>query len=192
MFVPHSPGQEIERDSEMAKIGFIVSTVDGHTLEICNRLVQVAAEAGFETSVVKLTADANIDLSEFDRIVIGASVRYGKHRPEVVRLINDNLDILRSKQAAFFSVNAVARKPEKREPHTNPYVRKFFQSVAWEPALIGIFGGRIDYSMYRFWDRTMIRFIMWMTKGPTALDSKVDFTDWSEVEAFGRALCASD
>jgi menaquinone-dependent protoporphyrinogen oxidase len=152
----------------------------------------VVEEAGFETSVVKLTADSNIDLGEFDRIVIGASIRYGKHRPEVTHLINDNLDILCSKQAAFFSVNAVARKPEKREPHTNPYVRKFFKSVAWEPALIGIFGGKIDYSMYRFWDRTMIRFIMWVTKGPTALDSKVDFTDWSEVEAFGRALCAAD
>jgi menaquinone-dependent protoporphyrinogen oxidase len=30
---------------------------------------------------------------------------------------------------------------------------------------------------------------MWMTKGPTALDSNVDFTDWDEVEAFGQALC---
>ncbi len=161
MFVLHNPEQEMERDSEMAKIGFIYSTVDGHTLEICNRLVQVVEEAGFETSVVKLTADSDIDLKTFDRVVIGASIRYGKHQPEVTRLINDNLDILRSKQAAFFSVNAVARKPDKKEPHTNPYVKKFFQSVAWEPALIGIFGGKIDYSLYRFWDRTMIRFIMW-------------------------------
>jgi len=174
----------------MAKIGFIISTVDGHTVEICKRLVQVVEEAGFETSIVMLTADTDTDLNAFDRIVIGASVRYGKHRPEVARLINDNLDILRAKQAAFFSVNAVARKADKKEAHTNPYVRKFFQSVSWEPTLIGIFGGKIDYSLYRFWDRSMIRFIMWVTKGPTALDSKVDFTDWSEVDAFGQALSA--
>ena len=176
----------------MAKIGFIYSTVDGHTLDICGRLVQVAEEAGYETSVVKLTPDSNIDLESFDRIVIGASVRYGNHRPEVARFIDENLDTLRSKKAAFFSVNAVARKPEKKEPHTNPYVRKFFKSISWEPELIGIFGGKIDYSLYRFWDRTMIRFIMWMTKGPTALDSKVDFTDWAEVDAFARAVCDLD
>ena len=35
----------------------------------------------------------------------------------------------------------------------------------------------------------MIRFIMWMTKGPTAADTNVDFTDWDEVAAFGREIC---
>ena len=35
----------------------------------------------------------------------------------------------------------------------------------------------------------MIRFIMWMTKGPTDLNANVDFTNWNEVEAFGQALC---
>jgi menaquinone-dependent protoporphyrinogen oxidase len=174
----------------MATIGFVYSTVDGHTLEICNRMAKIVEEAGFEAIIVELKSDSEIDLTQFDRIVIGASIRYGKHRPEVARLINNNLEILRAKRAAFFSVNAVARKPEKKEPHTNPYVVKFFKTIDWEPALIGIFGGKIDYSLYRFWDRTMIRFIMWITNGPTALDSKVDFTDWSEVEAFARALCA--
>jgi menaquinone-dependent protoporphyrinogen oxidase len=31
----------------------------------------------------------------------------------------------------------------------------------------------------------MIRFIMWMTKGPTDPKAVVEFTDWSRVEAFG-------
>jgi len=85
-------------------------------------------------------------------------------------------------------VNAVARKPEKKEPHTNPYVRKFLKTIRWQPAAIGIFGGKIHYAKYRFWDRTMIRFIMWMTKGPTAIDSNVDFTNWDEVDAFGKLI----
>ena len=173
----------------MATIGFIYSTVDGHTLEICQRLKTVVEEGGFEATILELTPDSAIDLGQFDQIVIGASIRYGKHRPEVVRFINDNIEQLESKHGAFFSVNAVARKPEKKEPHTNPYVRKFLKTITWQPAIIGIFGGRIHYAKYRFWDRTMIRFIMWMTKGPTNLDANVDFTDWDEVESFGRALC---
>jgi len=173
----------------MAKIGFIYSTVDGHTLEICERLVKVVEAAGNTAALVELTPDAKVDLLEFDQIVIGASIRYGKHRPEVAQFINDNIEIIESKRGAFFSVNAVARKPEKKDPETNPYVRKFFKGIAWQPTAIGIFGGKIHYAKYRFWDRTMIRFIMWMTNGPTALDSNVDFTDWDEVEAFGHALC---
>jgi menaquinone-dependent protoporphyrinogen oxidase len=68
-------------------------------------------------------------------------------------------------------------------------VRKFFQNSSWQPAAIGIFAGKINYSKYRFWDRTMIRFIMWMTNGPTALDSNIDFTNWDEVEQFAILIC---
>ena len=173
----------------MAKIAFVYSTVDGHTLEICQRLIEVVDRAGFEATILELTPDSAIDLAPYDQVVIGASIRYGKHRPELTRFINENTDVLESKLGAFFSVNAVARKPEKKEPHTNPYVRKFLKTIAWKPTIIGIFGGRIHYAKYRFWDRTMIRFIMWMTKGPTDLDANVDFTDWDEVEAFGLAIC---
>jgi len=173
----------------MARIGFVYSTVDGHTLEICQRLVEVVERAGFEATILELTPDSVFDLASYDQIVIGASIRYGKHRPEVARFIREHTGLLESKLGAFFSVNAVARKPEKREAHTNPYVRKFLKSITWQPAIIGIFGGRIHYAKYRFWDRTMIRFIMWITKGPTNLDANVDFTDWDEVEAFGLAIC---
>ncbi len=173
----------------MAKIGFIYSTVDGHTIEICRRLMEVAEQGGYETQLLELTADSKIDLEPFDQVVLGASIRYGHHRPEVARFINENAERLEAKQGAFFSVNVVARKPDKKEAHTNPYVRKFLKTITWQPAAIGIFGGRIHYAKYGFWDRTMIRFIMWMTKGPTDLDSNVDFTDWNEVDAFGRAIC---
>jgi menaquinone-dependent protoporphyrinogen oxidase len=173
----------------MARIGFIYSTVDGHTIEICRRLIQVAEQRGFDTELLELTADSDIDLKGLDRAVIGASIRYGKHRPEVAGFINANADWLTSTNSAFFSVNAVARKAEKKEPHTNPYVRKFLKSIRWQPAAIGIFGGRIHYAKYRFWDRNMIRFIMWMTKGPTAIDSNVDFTNWDEVDDFGKTIC---
>lgn len=173
----------------MAKIGFIYSTVDGHTLEICRRLIEIAKRQGFETELVELTANSEIDLEGLDRVVLGASIRYGKNRPEVARFINENAAWLESTRSAFFSVNAVARKAEKKEPHTNPYVRKFLKTIRWQPAVIGIFGGRIHYAKYRFWDRTMIRFIMWMTKGPTDINSNVDFTNWDEVDAFGKAIC---
>jgi menaquinone-dependent protoporphyrinogen oxidase len=106
----------------------------------------------------------------------------------VLRLIENNLAILESCPAAFFSVNAVARKPEKRDPDSNPYVKKFLRQISWHPTLIGIFGGKIDYPKYGFVDKTMIRFIMWMTKGPTDPNATVEFTDWEQVERFGKLI----
>jgi menaquinone-dependent protoporphyrinogen oxidase len=174
----------------VSRIVFVYSTIDGHTLEICERLAQIAEQKGHQTSLLELNANSGIDLDPFDRIVVGASIRYGHHRPEVARFIQENVAELESRPSAFFSVNAVARKPEKRAPDTNPYVKKFLSSIAWKPSLIAIFGGKIDYPSYRFWDKTMIRFIMWMTKGPTDPTATVDFTDWDEVEAFGLAISA--
>jgi len=176
----------------VANIAFIYSTIDGHTREICERLQQVVEKEGHQTSLQELTADPEIDLARFDRVVIGASIRYGKHRPDVARFIEKNVGKLEAMPSAFFSVNAVARKPDKREPHTNPYVRKFLKTITWKPPIIAIFGGKIDYPSYRFFDKTMIRFIMWMTKGPTDLNATVDFTDWDAVDAFGRAISTTN
>lgn len=172
----------------MAHILFIYSTIDGHTLEICERLQHVIEREGHRSSLRELTPDSEIDLGSFDHAVIGASVRYGKHRPEVARFIEQNIEALESAPSAFFSVNAVARKPEKRGAHSNPYAKKFLGSITWKPAAVAIFGGKIDYPRYRFGDKMMIRFIMWLTRGPTDLGSTTDFTDWDEVEAFGRTI----
>jgi menaquinone-dependent protoporphyrinogen oxidase len=172
----------------MAKILFLYSTVDGHTREICQRLAEVVTAEGHVAELVELTPAAKPGLDDFDCIVVGASIRYGKHRPEVAAFINANVATLRSKPSAFFSVNAVARKPEKRDPDTNPYVVKFLKTIDWSPEVIEIFGGKIDYPRYGFVDKTMIRFIMWMTKGPTDPASTTDFTDWDKVTAFGRRI----
>ena len=172
----------------MARILLLYSTVDGHTLEICKRLEKIIVQEGHQVALQELAEGTDVDLEAYDRTVIGASVRYGKHRPAVARFINQNVDKLEASSSAFFSVNAVARKPEKRDAQTNPYVKKFFRGITWKPSLVAIFGGEISYPKYRFWDKTMIRLIMWMTKGPTDPNSTFDFTNWDEVEAFGRSI----
>jgi menaquinone-dependent protoporphyrinogen oxidase len=176
----------------MASVILVYSTTDGHTLKICERLRDVIETQGHEVTITKLQPGVDIDLAPYERIVIGASIRYGKHRPEVADFIEKNVASLRSKRSAFFSVNAVARKPEKRDPETNPYVRKFLQSISWQPPVVGVFGGKIDYPKYGFVDKTMIRFIMWMTKGPTDPNSVVEFTDWDAVDALGQRLASND
>ena len=130
----------------------------------------------------------DIELDPFDTIVIGASIRYGQHRPQVYEFIRKNQLVLDSKPNAFFSVNIVARKPEKNEPETNPYVEKFLRQTFWKPKKLAVFAGKIDYPKYTFRDRQVIRLIMWMTKGPTDPQAVVEFTDWNKVEDFGRVI----
>jgi menaquinone-dependent protoporphyrinogen oxidase len=122
-------------------------------------------------------------------VVIGASIRYGHHQPVVAEFIARHQALLENRPSAFFSVNIVARKPHKNTPETNPYCRKFLQNIAWQPRLKAVFAGKLDYPSYGFVDRQMIRLIMLMTQGPTDPKAVVEFTDWAQVEAFGRDVC---
>lgn len=173
----------------MANILIIYSTTDGHTLKICQRLQQVIEQQSHRVTLCAIQDWRGIDLSGFDKIVVGASIRYGKHSPLVFDFVKHNEQLLDSKSNAFFSVNVVARKPEKNQPHTNPYLVKFLRKISWKPKQLAVFAGKIDFPRYTFFDRMMIRFIMWMTKGPTHRDAVVEFTDWRQVEAFGRRVC---
>ena len=173
----------------MSKILILYSTVDGHTLQICQRLQHIAEQAGHRAVLAEMQHEAAFDAALFDTVVIGASIRYGKHRPDVARYLRDNREVLESRRCAFFSVNIVARKPAKNTPETNPYVRKFLKQIGWRPQLLAVFAGKLDYPRYGFWDRNIIRFIMLLTGGPTDARAVFEFTDWSQVDAFGRIIC---
>ncbi|HJV86254.1 MAG TPA: menaquinone-dependent protoporphyrinogen IX dehydrogenase [Noviherbaspirillum sp.] len=174
----------------MASILIVYSTVDGQTLKICGRLQQVIAQQGHQAALVAVDGQPDEVLAKFDKVVIGASIRYGKHRPQVYDFIERNRQALESRPSAFFSVNVVARKPEKNRPETNPYIRQFRKITSWRPREVGVFAGKINYPIYGFRDRQIIRLIMWLTKGPTDPHAVVEFTDWDEVEVFGRRICA--
>ena len=175
----------------MATILIIYSSTDGHTLKICKRLRSVIEQQEQQEHQIVLVSinDAQLtDLEQFDKIVIGASIRYGKHRPQVYDFIKRNIDVLNRKPNDFFSVNIVARKPEKNRPETNPYIKKFLKITPWQPKELAVFAGKIDYPKYSFLDRHIIRLIMWITKGPTDPKTVMEFTDWAEVDTFGRRV----
>ncbi|MFZ4626277.1 MAG: menaquinone-dependent protoporphyrinogen IX dehydrogenase, partial [Rhodoferax sp.] len=151
----------------MSRVLLAYSTTDGHTPRICERLRQVIEQQGHAARLVPLSQADALDLAAFDVIVMGASIRYGKHQPEVAQFIGRHQALLESKANAFFTVNIVARKPNKNRPENNPYLIKFLRTISWKPKLLGVFAGKLDYPRYRFIDRQMIRFIMLITKGPT-------------------------
>ena len=173
----------------MANILIMYSTTDGHTLEICQYLKQVIEQNDHRVTLQSMDDESYVDMNPFDKIVLGASIRYGKHSKQVYECIQRNHQILDGKPNAFFSVNVVARKPGKNRPETNPYLKKFLKQISWQPKELTVFAGKLDYPRYSFWDKQIIRFIMWMTKGPTDPETVIDFTDWKQVESFGQRIC---
>lgn len=169
------------------KIGILYSTVDGQTLKICNVLQEILVEKGNEVELFSIE-DFDKKVSDFDKFIIGASIRYGKHNSKIIDFIKQNKTDLDKTLNAFFSVNLVARKPEKATPETNPYYIKFLSEIDWIPNKSAVFAGKLDYQKYPFTDRIMIQLIMLMTKGPTNPKAKIEYTDWDKVKEFGVLL----
>ena len=171
----------------MSKYLIIYSTTDGHTKMICERIKNFLTDGNL-VELFSLKDAKKVDLSIFEKIIIGASIRYGKHSKELYKFINLNKNILDKKKCAFFSVNVVARKLEKNTPETNPYINKFLKISKWKPNKIRVFAGKVDYPNYNFFDKYIIKFIMFISKGPTDTSKSYEFTDWSKVDDFSEEL----
>jgi len=158
----------------------------GHTRKIAEHIGARLREKDMDAFAAALD-DESIDPADYDRIILGASIRNGKHKPAVHDFIRRHQALLGARPSGFFSVNLVARKPGKDTPETNPYVQAFLEKCPWTPDLVGVFAGNLDYQRYSFMDRNIIRFIMWLTRGPTDPQTNAEFTDWDEVDRFAAA-----
>lgn len=168
----------------MAKALFLYSSREGQTKKILSYIKDELSD--FECEIVDLHSAGNLDFSGYDRVLIGASIRYGHLNKKLYQFIEQNLDQLESNKVAFFCVNLTARKEDqgKDTPEGSAYIKTFLKKSAWQPSLIGVFAGALYYPRYNLFDRTMIRFIMTMTGGETDTSKEVEYTNWKKVSLF--------
>ena len=165
----------------------IYSTTDGQTKKICETIKENSINKN-SYEIVSVEEASNKEIEKYEKIIIGASIRYGRHSSKVYEFIESHKNILKEKKSAFFSVNVVARKPDKNTPDTNPYIRKFLKKSSWQPKKLGVFAGKIDYPRLGLINKNVIRFIMFITNGPTNVNNTYEFTDWKSVKEFTREI----
>ncbi len=173
--------------SKTAQTLILYSTVDGHTESICQRISKKLTSTS-NVKVVSIEDVDTVDLGLFNKIIIGASVRYGNHRANLYQFIEKNLSILETTTNAFFSVNLTARKSNKNTPETNPYLKKFLKKTSWKPDFLGVFAGKLNYPEYDCVNKLAIVFIMLITGGPTDINQVYEFTDWEKVDDFAKQV----
>lgn len=160
----------------------------GYTHKIAQVLEAQWATAGINVNTVNLTEAPAIKQDEYNKINIGASIRYGHYASQLTSWITNNLQILNHTPSAFFSVSILATKPHRNTPQTHTYTRKFFQKSPWHPNLIGIFAGELHYANYNLIDRYMMKLVMKLNKGETNTNAHIEYTDWKKVRDFGEQL----
>jgi len=161
----------------------IYSSVDGQTLKIMNRIKQ-SLEG--EVTVIDIDDNPDIDFTLYNKVLVGASIRYGNFRKNIINFVNQHKSQLDALQNAFFVVCLTARKPEKAVPENNAYMKKFEQLSEWQPKHKAVFAGALLYSRYNWWQTLLIQLIMKMTGGSTDKTQDMELTDWQKVQQFGE------
>lgn len=173
----------------MSRIALLFQGCEGQTRKITERIGHSLTRAGHETFVSSLTdLKENFSLKSYDGVMLGCSIRYGRHHRECYRFIEQHGEQLAAVPGYFFSVNLTARKPERREPHNNRYLQKFLRQIPWTPLRVEVFAGALLYTQYHWVDKQMIRLIMKLTGGPTDVTQDTEFTDWKRVMAFAEQI----
>ncbi len=174
----------------MKKTAIIYASHDGHTQTICQTIKAHLAKESITVDVLNVDDCDAQTIHDYDVVIFGSAVRYGKHLRAIVKYLRAHTALLKSKQTAFFSVNLTARKANRNTPEMCSYIQKMLIKLDWQPDELDVFAGKLNYPSYNFFNKQIIRLIMKLTEGPTDLNTVEVFTDWARVEAFSERLKA--
>ena len=172
----------------MSDILMFYASRDGHTRQIVRRMQERLTGQGAIVRVVDVAAGEKVDPSAFSVVAVGGSVVYGKHDERLARFMIENAERFSDCRSVFFSVNLIARKPEKKTIEGNVYVRKFLDALPFQPEHVEIIAGKLDYPSLGFLDRIMIQLTMKFTDGPTDRNTVIDYTDYDQVDALADRM----
>ncbi|GAA5094057.1 menaquinone-dependent protoporphyrinogen IX dehydrogenase [Wohlfahrtiimonas larvae] len=172
------------------KVLIAYSSRFGHSLKIAETIGNVFTNHHIAVDIYNLEAAVTLpnSMKEYDAVIIIASIRYGKFHKNLHAFIASHKEDLQNCLDVFIPVSLTARKPHKRLLENNHYVNKFLTEVNWQSSKINIMPGALEYPKYNILDRSMIKFIMWMTKGEMDTSKTIDYTDWNQVNLLAQEV----
>ncbi|WP_458189368.1 menaquinone-dependent protoporphyrinogen IX dehydrogenase [Haladaptatus sp. NG-WS-4] len=177
----------------MARILVVYGSTEGQSATIAERIAEVFDDAGHEPAVVHVKhRPEGFSLSEYDAVVVGASIHMGKHQKYVTRFVREHTAELNRRPSAFFSVSlAAADGSEEAWEQAREYVHEFLSETGWEPDWTAVVPGALKYSQYGVLKRFVMKRIAKRTGRDTATSRDYEYTDWDEVEGFATVISDS-
>ena len=138
----------------MQKILVAYASKAGSTAEVAQAIGETLSAQGATVDVLQVKHVK--DLSAYTAVIIGSAIRMGQWLPEAVNLVKAQQAELRQRPTAFFLVSGFLKD---NTPEMTQKVGTFLDPVRaiFEPASIGMFAGKMDYSKLSFLDRTIAK-----------------------------------
>ncbi len=166
------------------KLLIVYGTTEGQTRKIARFIESILEGSGHHVTIAD-AADEPPAPSEFDAVLVGASIHMHNYQSAVVHYVQKNIRALNKMPSAFFSVClAVASDIEEENKEAAKIAADFLVRVGWSPLMIGHFAGALKYTQYDFLKRLVMRMIAKQEGRSTDTSQDYEYTNWDAVKAF--------
>ena len=160
----------------MKKILVTYATRAGSTFEVAEQVAEVLRGTGATVDVKPVPAVQEVE--SYDAVVVGSAIRMGQWLPEAVAFVKAHREPLSHIPTAYFLVSGLIREDT---PEMRGKVLAFLDPVRQilEPASIGLFAGKIDYSKMNGLDRSIAEAVS---------SSEGDWRNWEAIRSWAQGL----
>ncbi len=170
----------------MAHVLILYATSEGQTAKIAGEMVNHLREMGVGATRKDLESWPGIyEASDFDAIIIGASVHFHQYPKEIVAWIETNLETLQNRPNAFYSVSlSEAETSDDGNARVEDYLTRLIDHTSWQPDYVASFAGAMRYNELNGVRQRVGQFVSWRTGGETDVTQDNEYTEWEHVRMF--------
>jgi menaquinone-dependent protoporphyrinogen oxidase len=151
----------------------IYGTKHGSTHKCANTL---ANELGSNTKLYNLEIETDVNLSEYDTIIIGGSIHAGAVNKNVKKFIDKNIDILIQKKIGLY-LCCMYEGDKALEQFQN----SFTEDLRNKANAHGLFGGEFDFEKMNFLEKAIVKKVANVKKSVSNLN-------YANIKAFAETI----
>ena len=158
---------------------------DGQTAKIADRIAAALTAAG--ASAGTATTDGDPSPAGYDGVIVGGSIRLGRHSRSLRRWLTHHADTLDRMPTALFQVSLTSDDPE-HDDEAHQLLQRLLDGTGLDPDIVGVFAGALAYTSYGWIKRRVMHHIAASEGVPTSTDHEL--TDGEAVDRFAADALA--
>lgn len=183
---PMTESLKSSSDSELnrkIKILIVYGSYHGSTAEIAK---YIGKELFMKNTLIDVRlVNQTESVGDYDIVIIGSPVHYGKWIDEITEFVRSNYEKLNEiPVACFLTCLAVTKTNEESRKEAKGYLDSSLSEIPEiKPFYTGIFAGKLDYKKCTFFGKIVMKLVM-NSKGV----EEGDYRDWGKISSWASNL----
>ena len=166
------------------KILFIYASTEGQTARIALRSLSILAGLGHSVALLHARDAAEVEVSDYDAVVVAASVHLGEYQDELREVVAAHAAALAERPNLFLSVSLAAAGDDAEDwKGLENVVARFSQETGWSPDRVEHVAGALKFTEYDFFRYWAMRWIEARRDPQADAGADREYTDWAALES---------